>query len=164
MLSSAKDFTYFSTMVPKISKFPVLRMPSTRTSHVLDVFPWQSVIAKKMFLRYFSVAAWLRRTITQAAYYDIPVGHIEDDQPLFFCDIAFARRLAAQEMVIWWSAAEKPDLGGFEDDMLPAEELVNPEFLAPGLYPKGSRDFPEAMRGQGNPCEQPRCQRCRRGI
>ncbi|EJD08480.1 DUF1744-domain-containing protein [Fomitiporia mediterranea MF3/22] len=136
VLSSAKDFTYFSSSVPKLNRFPVLRMPSTKASHILDIFPWQSAIAKKMFLRYFSLAPWLQRTIAQAAYYDIPVGHIEDDQPLFFCDIELARRLSAQDMVLWWSAGEKPDLGGFENDMPPAEELTNPEFLSPGLYSK----------------------------
>ena len=133
VLSSAKDLSYFS-MIPKLNKFPVLRMPSSRANHALDLFPWQGAIVKKMFIRYFSLAPWLHRTITQATYYNIPIGHIEDDQPLFFCDVELARRLSAQEMVIWWSASEKPDLGGFENDMPPAEELVNPEFLAPGLY------------------------------
>ncbi|KAL5483454.1 POL2 [Sanghuangporus weigelae] len=133
ILSSARDFSYFSK-IPKLSKFPVLRMSSTRASHALDVFPWQSAIAKKMFVRYFSLAPWLRRTIIQAAYYNVPIGHIGDDQPLFFCDIELARRLSAQDLVIWWSAGEKPDLGGFENDMPPAEELVNPEFLVSGLY------------------------------
>ncbi|KAI5118298.1 hypothetical protein M0805_003817 [Coniferiporia weirii] len=134
VLSSAKDLVYFSSMVPKLNKFPVLRMPSTKASHSLDVFPWQSIVAKKMLARYFSLAPWLRRTITQAAYYDVPVGHVEDDQPLSFCDLELARRLVAQDIVLWWSAGERPDLGGFEDDMPPTEELVNPEFLTPGLY------------------------------
>ncbi|KAH8109429.1 DUF1744-domain-containing protein [Phellopilus nigrolimitatus] len=134
VISSAKDFIYFSGMVPKLNKFPVLRMPATKASHALDIFPWQSVVAKKMFMRYLSLAPWLRRTITQAAYYNIPVGHIEDDQPLFFCDIEFSRRLVAQDTVLWWSAGESPDLGGFEGDMPPTEELANPEFLTPGLY------------------------------
>ena len=134
VLSSAKDFVYFSGMVPKLSKFPVLRMPATKASHALDVFPWQSVVAKKMFVRYLAFGSWLHRAISQAAYYDVPIGHIEDDQPLFICDIEMARRLVAQDIVLWWSANEKPDLGGSEDDSPPTEELNNPEFLAPGLY------------------------------
>ncbi|THH04963.1 hypothetical protein EW145_g5144 [Phellinidium pouzarii] len=134
VLSSAKNFSYFSDMIPKLNKFPVLRMPSTKASHSLDLFPWQNAVAKKMFMRYFSLAPWLQRTIAQAAYYDVPIGHIEDDQPLSFCDIELARRLVAQDMVLWWSARERPDLGGFEDDMAPTEELVNPELLSPGLY------------------------------
>lgn len=134
ILSSVKDLTYFTSMVPKLSKFPVLRMPSTRASHALDVFPWQSGVAKKMLTRYLHISPWLKRVLSQAAYYDVPVGHIEDDQSLFFCDIEISRRLVAQDIVLWWSGGERPDLGGFENDMPPAEELSNPEFVTPGLY------------------------------
>lgn len=134
VLSSVKDLSYFSSMVPKLSRFPVLRMPSTKASHSLDIFPWQSAIAKKMLMRYLHLSSWLKRTLNQAAYYDVPIGHIDDDQSLFFCDIELSRRLVAQDMVLWWSKRERPDLGGFENDMPPAEELVNPEFVTPGLY------------------------------
>lgn len=134
VISSSKDMNYFTSMVPKLSKFPVLRMPATKASHSLDVFPWQTNVTKKMLARYLSLSAWLNRTISQATYFDVPVGHIEDDQPLFLCDVEIARRLLAQDMVLWWSSRERPDLGGHEDDMPQTEELVNTEFLNPGLY------------------------------
>lgn len=134
VLSSTRDTQYFTSMVPKLAKFPILRMPSSKPGHVLDVFPWQTALAKKIFSRYFAIAGWLHRSITQASHYDVPVGHIDDDQPLFFSDIDFARRLTAQDMVLWWSPAERPDLGGYEDDVVPSEELVNPEFTSPGVY------------------------------
>ena len=134
VLSSTRDTHYFTSMVPKLAKFPILRMPSSKPGHVLDVFPWQSALAKKLLSRYLSLSAWLHRTIAQASHYDVPIGHIEDDQPLFFSDIDFARRLVAQDMVLWWSPGERPDLGGYEDDALPSDELVNPEFTSPGIY------------------------------
>lgn len=134
VISSAKDLSYFTSTVPKLGKFPVLRMPSSRAGHALDVFPWQANVAKKMFSRYLSFAPWLKRAITQAAYYDVPVGHVDDDQPLFLCDIELARRAVAHDMVLWWSNGERPDLGGLEYDLPPTEELISPEFLTPGLY------------------------------
>ncbi|TDL20354.1 DUF1744-domain-containing protein [Rickenella mellea] len=134
VLSSVKELSHFERSVSKLSKFPVLCMPSNRAGHALDVFPWQSNVGKKVLTRYFHLAPWLQRVVSQAAYYDVPVGHIEDDQPLFLCDVEFSRRLLKQDMVLWWSAGEKPDLGGLEDDMPATEELINPEFVSPGCY------------------------------
>ena len=134
VLSSARNLDHFTNLIPKLASFPVLRMPSTRSGHSLDVFPWQNAVAKKMFMRYFHLSTWLKRSLTHAAYYDVPIGHIEDDQPLYFCDIDLARRLIAQDIVLWWSPGEKPDLGGMEDDLAPLEELESPEFVNPGVY------------------------------
>ena len=134
VISSARDLSYFTNSVPKLSKFPILRMPSSRAGHALDVFPWQANVAKKMFNRYLAFSAWVGRVTAQSAYYDVPIGHVDDDQPLFLCDIELSRRLIAQDMVLWWSGSERPDLGGLEFDLPPTEELISPEFLTPGLY------------------------------
>ncbi len=37
-------------------------------------------------------------------------------------------------MLLWWSAVDRPDLGGIEDDLQSSEEMSNPEFITPGLY------------------------------
>lgn len=134
VLSSTRDTHYFTSMVPKLAKFPILRMPTSKPGHSLDIFPWQTSLARKLFSRYFALAGWLHRSITQASHYDVPIGHIEEDQPLFFSDVDFARRLIAQDMVLWWSPGDRPDLGGHEDDVVPSEELVNPEFMSSGVY------------------------------
>ena len=134
VLSSGKELSYFEALVPKLTKFPVLVMPSNRAAHSLDVFPWQSEVTKKMLSRYLCVGQWLHRSLDQATYFDVPIGHIEGDHPLFMADMEFSRRLLKQDMVLWWSPGEQPDLGGMEDDRKTAEELVNPEFNAPGCY------------------------------
>jgi DNA polymerase epsilon subunit 1 len=69
-----------------------------------------------------------------AEYYDVPIGHIDGDQPLLLADVVFARRLVSQDMVLWWSPSGRPDLGGLEDDMRSAEELPVTEFITPGCY------------------------------
>ncbi|KAF7310481.1 DNA polymerase epsilon catalytic subunit [Mycena chlorophos] len=120
VLSSSKDDSYFDRLVPKLAKFPVLSMTKARNSHILD--------------RFFGVGAHLERMATIAEYYDVPIGHIEGDQPLFLSDVTFARRLIQQDMVLWWSPGERPDLGGIENDRRPTEEFPKTEFMSPGAY------------------------------
>ena len=134
VISSIKEQTYFDSYVPKLSKFPVLSMPKAKAPHSLDVFPWQPAVAQKMLGRYLALGAWLDRTIALADYYDVPIGHIDGDQPLLLADIEFARRLTGQDIVLWWSPTDKPDLGGIEDDKRPTEELGKTEFMSPGCY------------------------------
>ncbi|KAI3618947.1 dna polymerase catalytic subunit a [Moniliophthora roreri] len=135
VLSSSKDDDYFIHHLPKLVNFPVLSMSKAKSAHTLDVFPWQSHVAQKMLDRYLSLASWLDRLVVLADYYDIPIGHIEGDQPLFTADVTFARRLVQQDIVLWWSPSDKPDLGGIENDKRPTDELPNTEFLVSGIYP-----------------------------
>jgi len=134
VISSRKDQSYFDTRISKLSKFPVLSMTKAKNPHTLDVFPWQSHVAQKMLSRYLSMGAWIDRLACLADYYDVPIGHIEGDQPLLMSDISFARRLVQQDIVLWWSTGDHPDLGGIENDQRLTEEFPNTEFLAPGSY------------------------------
>ncbi|KAE9408685.1 hypothetical protein BT96DRAFT_913819 [Gymnopus androsaceus JB14] len=134
VLSSSKDNLYFEANVPKLAKFPVLSMAKARANHTLDVFPWQSHVSQRMLNRYLSMGGWLDRLMALSEYYDIPIGHIEGDQPLHMSDISFARRLVQQDMVLWWSSSELPDLGGVEIDKRPTDDLPKTEFVVPGAY------------------------------
>ncbi|EKM53261.1 uncharacterized protein PHACADRAFT_99155 [Phanerochaete carnosa HHB-10118-sp] len=134
VISSLKEQTYFDAYIPKLAKFPVLSMSKAKALHSLDVLPWQPAAAQKMIRRYLTMGAWLDRTIALADYYDVPVGHIDGDQPLLLADIEFARRLTAQDILLWWSPTDRPDLGGIEDDRRPTEELPKTEFMSPGCY------------------------------
>lgn len=134
ILSSIKEQAYFDALVPKLSKFPVLAMSKTKAAHALDVYPWTSNIGQKMFNRYLSAGPWLDRSVALADYYDVPIGHLEGDQPVFLADIEFARRLTREDMLLWWSPGGRPDLGGLEDDRKLVEELPSTEFTSPGCY------------------------------
>ncbi|KAJ3733842.1 hypothetical protein DFJ43DRAFT_1131175 [Lentinula guzmanii] len=134
VLSSSKDNSYFEMNVPKLANFPVLSMAKAKSAHTLDVFPWQSHIVGKMLNRYLSVGGWLERSMALSEYYDIPLGHIEGDQPLYLSDVSFARRLVQQDTLLWWSSSELPDLGGMETDKRPTEDLPKTEFAVPGAY------------------------------
>ncbi|KAG6890040.1 hypothetical protein C0995_012497 [Termitomyces sp. Mi166 len=134
VISSQREQSYFDRLVPKLAKFPVLSMSKAKGPHTLDVFPFYIHIAHKMLSRYLSMGGWVDRLTLLADYHDIPVGNIEGDQPLAMSDISFARRLIEQDIVLWWSHGENPDLGGIENDQRPTEEFPNTEFLSPGAY------------------------------
>ncbi|KAG6831555.1 hypothetical protein H0H92_009474 [Tricholoma furcatifolium] len=134
VISSMKEQSYFDRLVPKLTKFPVLSMSKAKGPHTLDVFPWYTYIAQKMLGRYLSMGAWIDRLTSLADYYDVPVGNIEGDQPLAMSDLSFARRLVDQDILLWWSSGENPDLGGIENDHRPTEDFPNTEFLSPGAY------------------------------
>ena len=134
IISSSKEQVYFDAHIPKLARFPVLSMPKVKVHHTLDVFPWQTHVAQKMLYCYLNCGMWLDYTIALSDYYDVPIGHVDGDQPLVLSDISFARRLIQQDMVLWWSPTERPDLGGREADNRPTEELQNTEFTTPGCY------------------------------
>ncbi len=134
VISSMKEQAYFDALVPKLTKFPVLSMPKAKAPHSLDIFPWQPAVAEKMIRRYLTLGSWLDRTVALADYFDIPLGHIEGDQPLLLADVDFARRLSSQDVILWWSPGDRPDLGGVEDDQRPSEDMPKTEFMSPGCY------------------------------
>ncbi|KAG6837398.1 hypothetical protein H0H93_010016 [Arthromyces matolae] len=134
VISSQREQPYFDRLVPKLAKFPVFSMSKAKGPHTLDVFPFHTHIAQKMLTRYLSMGAWIDRLTSLAEYYDIPIGNIDGDQPLVMADICFARRLIEQDIVLWWSHGENPDLGGIENDQRLVEAFPNTEFFTPGSY------------------------------
>ncbi|KAF8916873.1 hypothetical protein CPB85DRAFT_1288414 [Mucidula mucida] len=135
VISSSKDQSYYDRLVPKLAKFPVLSMTKARLPHTLDVFPWQTNVAKKMIFRYLGLGSWIDRMTALAEYYDVPIGHLEGDQPLFVSDLCYARRLVQNDMVLWWSPGELPDLGGLENDRRQSDDLPSTEFYSSGCFP-----------------------------
>ncbi|KAF9479818.1 DUF1744-domain-containing protein [Pholiota conissans] len=134
VISSSKELPYYERTIPKLAKFPVLAMTPVKGPHNLDVFPWQNHVGQKMLSRYLIMGAWIDRMVTTADYFDVPIGHIEGDQPLCLADISFARRLVQQDMVLWWSAGDWPDLGGIENDRRQTEPLPRTDFQTSGVF------------------------------
>ncbi|KAJ3500777.1 hypothetical protein NLJ89_g9640 [Agrocybe chaxingu] len=134
VISSSKDASYFERLAPKLAKFPIFAMSQTKGPHSLDVFPWQSHVGQKMLNRYLSLGTWIDRITALADYYDVPIGHIEGDQPLLLADISFSRRLVQQDMVLWWSPGDWPDLGGIENDRRQTEPFPKTDFQSAGVF------------------------------
>ncbi|KAF9527210.1 hypothetical protein CPB83DRAFT_425605 [Crepidotus variabilis] len=134
VISSTRDASYFERNTPKLAKFPILTMPQTKGAHSLDIFPWQSHVGSKILSRYLSLGVFIDRIVGLANYHDIPVGHVDGDHALVLADISFARRLVQQDMVLWWSPGDWPDLGGIENDRRPTEPLAKTDFQTTGVF------------------------------
>ncbi|KDN44502.1 putative POL2-DNA polymerase epsilon, calytic subunit A [Tilletiaria anomala UBC 951] len=116
---------------------PVITVPASRMDDELPALNWQVYSAKRMLGNYLQVSAWLAGWIDLAEEYDIPVCNLERDHALFAADIDFARALQSQDMVLWWSSTDQPDLGGSEDDSHQVQkwdEHDHMEISRPGLY------------------------------
>ncbi|EJT99609.1 DNA/RNA polymerase [Dacryopinax primogenitus] len=135
LISSDKTLSYYEQGVPKISTFPVMMIPSRPGAHGMPVFSWQKIVVSHMMSRYVSMGSWLYQEIQRAAYHDVPVGNVPADRELFYADVDFSRRLMDQDILLWWSYTNRPDLGGREDDSnISADEVSNPEISAPGCF------------------------------
>lgn len=120
---------------PAVGDFPVISIPSGRESG--SALMWLNHTTRRMIVAYLGISARLKEHLEMARHHDVPAGNIEGDAPLFLADVDFARRLVAQDMVLWWSPAARPDLGGIEDDAntpQAIDELASPEFSNSGCY------------------------------
>lgn len=136
VLASRREFSYYEQGISSLSSMPVIRMASTSNSF-LDRLAWQRIAVQALLSHYLALGEWLHDSIKNSIYYDVPIGNTPFDQSLFFMDVAFARRLMKQDMVLWWSPGNKPDLGGREADSgagALSEELISPESSKPGCY------------------------------
>jgi DNA polymerase epsilon subunit 1 len=97
-----------------LEDFPTLTTPSHKKDNSFPALGWQQSSARRMMAHFLNVNGWLNERIEIARYADVPVGNFENDYPLFLTDLLFARRLNRNDMILWYSHSNKPDLGGRE--------------------------------------------------
>lgn len=117
-------------------EFPILSLrPSTKDAY-LPPLNWQPVVARRIITNYLAMSAWISHHIDLARYGDVPVCNLERDDPRYLIDLAYARRLMAHHVVLWWSPRPRPDHAGFESDsLIGATEWVDmPSINQPGSY------------------------------
>ena len=98
---------------------------------------WQTYTVKTIIGHYLGLNKWLAHLIELARYGDVPVCNLERDDPRFLIDLAYARRLQRNNVVLWWSAGPRPDHAGHEkDDVVgPLHEIVDmPSINNQGAY------------------------------
>ncbi|KEF59736.1 DNA polymerase epsilon catalytic subunit A [Exophiala aquamarina CBS 119918] len=118
-------------------EYPILCLPTEQGDADLPSLGWQAFIFKRLISHYFSVNGWLTHLIELARYGDVPVCNLEKDDPRFLIDLAYARRLKKNNVVLWWSDNPRPDHAGHErDDILgPLTEVVEmPSINNPSVY------------------------------
>lgn len=122
--------------IPIMKDFPVLPLKPDESDKQLPPLGWQSFIAKRLVTHYLNIGSWISHLIDLSRYGDIPLCNLETHDPRFLIDVAFARRLQKDRVVLWWSAGPKPDHAGYEkDDILSAlEEVEMPAVNNPGTY------------------------------
>jgi len=122
--------------LPILQTFPLLPLKSENGDKQLPPLGWQSFVAKRLVGHYLDLGSWLEHLVGLSRYGNVPLCNLERDDPRFLIDIAYARRLQKEKVVLWWSANPKPDHAGYEkDDVLGSMETV--EMLSvnnPGTY------------------------------
>ncbi|KAI9666717.1 MAG: DNA polymerase epsilon catalytic subunit [Bathelium mastoideum] len=122
--------------VPILRDLPCLHLTAEEDDKQLPPLGWQSFIAKRLVSRYLNLGSWISHLTELARYGDIPLCNLESEDPRFLIDVAYARRLQKERVVLWWSAGPKPDHAGHEkDDIVSAFEKVEmPSVNDAGTY------------------------------
>ncbi|ORX60308.1 hypothetical protein DM01DRAFT_1300034 [Hesseltinella vesiculosa] len=134
---SPRPVQFFSQHLSSaLPSFPYLMVPCMSNDNRLDSLNWTHSAFKRMVSRYMQLNNFLESRIQQARYANAPLCNIPNDPQVFIADLSFARQLLTNDMVLWWSASGRPDLGGREDDehMANINDLVNSEINNPGSY------------------------------
>ncbi|EQK98651.1 DNA polymerase epsilon [Ophiocordyceps sinensis CO18] len=122
--------------VPVLGEFPVLPLKYDATDSSLPPLGWQSVVARRLVGHYLGLGSWILHLTALARYGDVPLCNLEREDPRFLIDVAYARRLQANGVVLWWSAGPRPDHAGYErDDVLgPLDTVKMPSVNNPGTF------------------------------
>ncbi|CAJ2509442.1 Uu.00g144680.m01.CDS01 [Anthostomella pinea] len=122
--------------IPILGEFPILPLRYDQADSSLPPLGWQSVVAKRLVSHYLSLGSWVLHLTALARYGDIPLCNLERDDPRFLIDIAYARRLQMNNVVLWWSPGPRPDHAGYEQDDItgPLDTVSMPSVNNPGTY------------------------------
>lgn len=119
-----------------LDSLPVLSLPTDESDRQFPPLGWQSYVARRLVARYLDIGSWLSRLTDLARYGNIPLCNLSSDDPRSMIDIAYARRLQKENVVLWWSEGPRPDHAGYEkDDLVTALDTVEmPSVNTPGTY------------------------------
>ena len=122
--------------VPMLKDFPIVSLKVDQTDSQLPPLGWQNVVIKRLITNYLSFGSWMTHLVELARYGDVPLCNLEGDDNRFLIDIAYARRLQKNNVVLWWSAGSRPDHAGYEKDDIagPLEKGEMPAINNSGTY------------------------------
>ncbi|KAK4703165.1 DNA polymerase epsilon subunit 1, partial [Phenoliferia sp. Uapishka_3] len=137
VIRSPSQRSYFDEGLPASASLPYILIKSLPSDNSLAPLGWQMPAVRRMVAHYTRSSVWTKEQIETADRYDVPICNIEQDVPVFLTDIDFARRLHKADLLLWWTSASRPDLGGRETDANSHqlfEDVHNPEIGRPGCY------------------------------
>ncbi|KAL5628387.1 hypothetical protein BROUX41_003135 [Berkeleyomyces rouxiae] len=122
--------------IPVLGEFPTLPMKYDVYDGSLPPLGWQPVVVRRLVRHYLRLAGEITHFIALSRYADIPLCNLEKEDPRFLIDIAYARRLQANSVALWWSNDARPDHGGYEKDNVagPLDMMAMPQVNNPGTY------------------------------
>ncbi|KAK3997967.1 DNA polymerase epsilon catalytic subunit A [Cladorrhinum sp. PSN332] len=122
--------------IPILGEFPVMPLRYDAADSSLPPLGWQTVVARRLVNHYLSLGSWITHLTALAKYGDVPLCNLERDDPRFLIDVAYARRLQANNVVLWWSPSPRPDHAGYEKDDVagPLDQVQMPSVNNPGTY------------------------------
>ncbi|KAL8292541.1 hypothetical protein RQP46_001153 [Phenoliferia psychrophenolica] len=137
VIHSPQSRAHFDENLPAVGQVPSIMIQSSASDNDLPSLLWQTPAVKRMVDHYLRASGWIKERIELADRHDIPICNLEQDIPVFIADVDLARRLHKADLLLWWTAAARPDLGGRESDANSHqlfEDLHNPEIGRPGCY------------------------------
>ncbi|KAK5125281.1 DNA polymerase epsilon catalytic subunit [Meristemomyces frigidus] len=122
--------------LPILQSYPVLQLKAEESDKQLPPLGWQAFVAKRLVSHYLDLGLWISHLLEFSRYGNVPLCNLERDDPRFLIDIAYARRLQKERVVLWWSNDARPDHAGHEkDDILGSMEVIDmPAVNNPGTY------------------------------
>lgn len=122
--------------IPILGEMPVLPLKYNVDDSSLPPLGWQTVVARRLIHHYLSLGHWILHLTALSRYADIPLCNLEREDPRFLIDVAYARRLQSNNVVLWWSAGPRPDHAGYEHDDVtgPLDTVQMPSVNTPGTY------------------------------
>lgn len=103
----------------------------------VQALTWHSVIVKRIMNHYLSLSTWLKKLMQLSKYTNVPLCNLNVDNIGYLIDINYSRRLASNNIILWWSSNSNPDYGGAEKENFMSsieESLKFPVFNNPEIY------------------------------
>ncbi|CAF9930622.1 MAG: DNA polymerase epsilon catalytic subunit [Gomphillus americanus] len=122
--------------IPVLKELPILTLQADPHDNQLPPLGWQPVALRRLINTYLAFRSWITHLIELARYGDIPLCNLEGDDNRFLIDVAYARRLQRNNVVLWWSPGSRPDHAGYEKDDIvgPMDKVQMPSINMPGTY------------------------------
>lgn len=122
--------------VPILKDLPILSLQADSSDSQLPPLGWQPLVLRRIINIYLAFGSWITHLIELARYGDVPLCNLEGDDNRFIIDVAYARRLQKNNVILWWSPGSRPDHAGFEkDDIIgPMDNIGLPAINNPGTY------------------------------
>ncbi|KAJ3080643.1 DNA polymerase epsilon catalytic subunit, partial [Quaeritorhiza haematococci] len=116
VLQSSRTLREMTESMSLMRDFPTMTIPTHQVDNAFPALQWQQYSCRRLVAHYLNLHQLLRERIALSRYADVPICNFDPDYPIFLTDLFLARRLHRQDMMLWWSSSDKPDLGGREQD------------------------------------------------